>query len=239
MTTLTQASEIIASRAVHTAMAMSVQTRGEPCAVRLYETARQHNETHFGGQLTAILVEITAPASPRALATHQPKTPEGVDCVIRIAPGVVEAGERLAADVLLHEMVHVWQAETDNREPGYAGHGPKFAAKCNEIGKALGLPEVGVKGRKGMPDCAGWPINVRPEGYYGDAPRAAKAVSKASKARKSPAAPKAQAPAVAPVDAALAAVAALSPADRAVVRAALVTGALADCPLPSNTPAGS
>lgn len=52
--------------------------------------------------------------------------------------------------------------------------------------------------------------------------------SKASKARKSPAAPKAQAPAVAPVDAALAAVAALSPADRAVVRAALVTGSLAD-----------
>jgi SprT-like family len=220
-----------ATRAVHTAMSASVRDRGVPQSQALYQAADRFNHEHFAGVLTAILVEITAPGSPRAYATHSPRTPEGVDCVIRIAPSTVDAGERLAHDVLLHEMIHVWQAETDNREPGYAGHGPKFAAECNRIGKALGLAEVGVKGRgraadgSALPDCAGWPLNVRPEGYYGDAPRAVKAVAAATKAKT---APKVRAPKETAVDKALAAVAALSPADRAVVRAALVTGALAD-----------
>lgn len=130
--------------------------------------------------------------------------------MIRIAPSVVEAGDRLAQDVLLHEMIHVWQAETDNREPGYAGHGPKFANMCNEIGATLGLAEVGVKGRGGLPDCAQWPLNVRPEGYYGEAVRATKAVASATKARRVRAPRTEPAPAPAPVDVVLSLLGALS-----------------------------
>jgi hypothetical protein len=64
-------------------------------------------------------------------------------------------------------MVHAWASEVDeDLEPGYKGHGPRFAAKCNAIGATLGLPPVGVKGRGGRPDCAQWPICVRPAGYY-------------------------------------------------------------------------
>src|SRR3972149_3163253 len=189
MTNPNTAAAIASTRAVHTAMAASVKANGLDCSKALYEAAARFNETYFGGHLTALLVEITAPASPRAYATHQPRTPEGVDCVIRIAPSVIEAGTNLSLDALLHEMIHVWQSETDNREDGYAGHGPKFAAECNRIGAMLGLPEVGVKGRDGKPDCAQWPLTVRPEGYYGAAPRAVKAVAAASKVR-TPRAPK-------------------------------------------------
>lgn len=213
-------SNIIATRAVHAAMAASVKADGNVSSQALYTTAAEYNAAHFGGLLTAIMVEITTPGSPRALATHEPKTPEGVDCVIRIAPSVVAAGDKLAFDVLLHEMIHVWQTETDNREPGYAGHGPKFAAECNRIGAALGLAPVGVKGRDGLPDCAQWPLNVRPEGYYGESPRATKAVKAATKAR----APKSPRPAVAPVskvDAALALLVGMTPEELDQVQTAL------------------
>lgn len=216
------AASIVSTRAVHTAMAATVASHGHDLAKDLYETARRYNDEFFGGQLTALLVEITAPASPRAYATHQPKTPEGVDCVIRIAPSVVEAGQAFAHDVLLHEMIHVWQAETEKSEPGYAGHGPNFAAKCNEIGAKLGLGQVGVKGRGGLPDCAQWPLNVRPAGYYGEAPRATKAVVRATQpsARK-PRAPKAVAAPVSKVDQALALVLAMTDEERALFVAAL------------------
>lgn len=181
-----------ANNSVHTAMAASVQTAGIDQSKAIYALAARFNQDFFSGQLT-LMVEITAPASPRAMATHQPRTPEGVECVIRIAPSVVDAGENLMADVLLHEMIHVWQATTDNREPGYAGHGPKFAAECNRIGALLGLPPVGVKGRDGLPDCAQWPLNVRAGSYYGAAPRATKAVATATKAPRTKVAKKAPA----------------------------------------------
>lgn len=217
----TAAQSAVTSRAVHTAMAASVQANGLDVAREIYETARQFNQDYFGGMLTALLVEITAPASPRALATHEPRTPEGVDCVIRIAPSVVADGPLTWKDVLLHEMIHVWQTEADKREPGYAGHGPHFAAKCNEIGAKLGLAEVGVKGRDGKPDCAQWPLNVRPAGYYGEAPRATKAVTRATKprARRAPATPTPAS--IDPVALVLARLAGMTRDQRAQVRAAL------------------
>jgi hypothetical protein len=218
------AAAIVATRAVHRAMAQTVASNGQACSKELYTAAAEFNATHFGGLLTAIMVEITAPASPRALATHEPVTPEGVDCVIRIAPSVINSGTKLALDVLLHEMIHVWQAETDNREPGYAGHGPKFAAKCNEIGRALGLPEVGVKGRGGVPDCAQWPLNVRPAGYYGEEGRAPKAVAHATGAKttRAPRAPKRPLVELSKVSQALLLLATMTPEERAQVAAALV-----------------
>jgi hypothetical protein len=186
----TQASKVIecnairlAAREPHKAMAGHVDAHGSEQAKALYELAQLYDRQYFGGQLGALFIEIAAPASPSALATHQPVSPEGVAMVIRIAPSVVDSGPALAADALLHEMIHAWQRVADKSEPGYAGHGPEFAAKCNEIGAQLGLAPVGVKGRANLPDCAQWPLNVRPDGYYGEAPRAAKAVARATKAR--------------------------------------------------------
>jgi hypothetical protein len=224
----------LAARGPQLALRAHVDAHGSEAAQKLYRQARAYDLAYFGGKLGDLMIEIASPASPSALATHEPSSPEGVACVIRIAPSVVEAGDTLAFDVLLHEMVHVWQTMSDKREPGYQGHGPEFAAKCNEVGAALGLPPVGVKGRakKGavaLPDCAQWPLNVRPEGYYGDAPRAGKAVARATKARQPKAARKSPAPApvLDPMAIALAAMAALGPADQAAVLAQL---GLAACP---------
>jgi hypothetical protein len=77
-------------------------------------------------------------------------------------------------------MIHAWQHEIDHdREDGYRGHGPKFARECNRIAamlyppvpvpadaEVIVVPPVGVKGREGLPDCAHWPMSVRPPGYY-------------------------------------------------------------------------
>jgi hypothetical protein len=228
----------LAARGPQLALKAHVDAHGSTAARDLYAKAREYDLAYFGGKLGDLMIEIASPASPSALATHEPSSPEGVACVIRIARSVVEAGDALAFDALLHEMVHVFQTVTDAREPGYAGHGPGFAAKCNEIGAQLGLPAVGVKGRakRGepkLPDCAQWPLNVRPEGYYGDAPRAGKAVARATKSRTPgrqrrsdmgthPSDMKAD-----PVSVALAAMAVLCPADQAAVLAQL---GLAACP---------
>jgi hypothetical protein len=180
-TTETTETQIIATRAVHRALAASVELQGIDQARALYAAAREFNAAYFAGSLLPVAVMIAAPASPRALATHEHRTPEGVDSLVKIAPSVVDASALLALDVLLHEMVHIACHEQGDDEPGYQGHGPVFAAKCNAIGAVLGLAPVGVKGRDGLPDCAQWPLNVRPEGFYGEAPLAAKAWARSNK----------------------------------------------------------
>lgn len=173
----------IAARAPHASITAHCLEFGTEDAQALYSLAFSFDALYFGAGLGPVFVEIATPGSPRAYAAHMPRTPEGVASKICVAPSVVAASPEFAADCLLHEMIHMWQNVTDNREPGYEGHGPKFAAKCNEIGALLGLPPVGVKGRDGLPDCAQWPLNVRPEGFYGASPRATKAVAAATKPR--------------------------------------------------------
>lgn len=177
----TAASEIIATRAVHRALAASVDSQGVDQAKALYHAALDYNARFFDGALLPVAIMIATPGSARALATHTHRSFEGVDSLVRIAPAVVEASAELALDALLHEMVHITCHEQGDDEPGYSGHGPVFAAKCNAIGAALGLAEVGVKGRDGKPDCAQWPLNVRPAGYYGVSIKATKAVARATK----------------------------------------------------------
>lgn len=142
-----------------------------PAPAILYERFDAWNARFFGGRLQQALIMITNCAL-RALADYCPADVNGIRSRIRIAPHLwVKGGGRLLLDSLLHEMVHAWCHEIEQDiEPGYRGHGPKFAAKCNEIGAILGLPDVAPKGRNGKPDCAHWPI--RPDGYYGpDWPR--------------------------------------------------------------------
>jgi hypothetical protein len=96
----------------------------------------------------------------------RPSLLEGTHRQVRGNP---EGCFRFTADVLMHEMIHQWQQEvTRKTEEPYHGHGPGFAAKCNEIGEALGLPPVVARNRKGsrLPRCAQWPHNVRPPEYH-------------------------------------------------------------------------
>ncbi len=158
----------VAARLPHVALANQVDLQGSDAARALYEAARLFNADHFESRLLPCFVEITSPGSMRALADYRTRSHEGVDSHIRIGQRVVAKGIRYALDVLLHEMVHAYCWEILNDiEPGYGGHGPKWAAQCNRIGRKLGLPEVFVKGRGG-PNAARWPMCVRPAGYYGE-----------------------------------------------------------------------
>ena len=158
----------VAARIPHVALANQVDLQGTDAARALYEAARTFNATHFDGALLPCFVEITPPASMRALADYRPRSAEGVDSHIRIGQRVLEKGGRYALDVLLHELVHAYCFEIlGDIEPGYAGHGPKWTAQCNRIGRKLGLAEVFTKGRGG-PNSARWPMCVRPAEYYGE-----------------------------------------------------------------------
>jgi hypothetical protein len=154
----------------------------------LYAAFDDQNREHFDGALSPPFILVTYTA-PRALGDHAAaRDPHGLRSVIRLHPRVAASGHRFAQDILLHEMVHAWQVEVaGDGEPGYRGHGPKFAERCNRIGQKLGLAQVGLKGRKGLPDCAQWPVCVRPAGYYGTA-AAELERGKRTKRRESPAA---------------------------------------------------
>lgn len=162
--------KLISLRAPHRATAKVVELAGHPAARLLYAAAAEFNAQYFKGQLGQPLVLITPAMSARTLGDYVPRDLHGIESRIRIAPKAAERGDLFMLDVLLHELVHAWQHEMDgDLEDSYRGHGPKFAAKCNEIGAELGLPKVGVKGRDGLPDCKSWPMNVRPAGYYPEA----------------------------------------------------------------------
>ena len=155
------------TRAPHVATGAIVAQFGDAPARMLYEAFRAFNDAYWSGKLAAPLVLITAAKSARTLADYCPRDIHGLESRIRVSPAAVNRGKRFAVDVLLHEMIHAWQTEIAHvDEHGHRGHGPRFAAECNRIGEQLGLPPVGVKGRDGLPDCAQWPCNVRPEGYY-------------------------------------------------------------------------
>lgn len=160
-------------RAPHKATRALVEAEGEPAAKDLYDLFETFNRRFFDGRLEQALILIIETTSRRSLADYVAKDPQGLRSRIRLPPRVAfntVYGPRLAADALLHEMIHAWQFEIeDDQENGYRGHGPKFAAKCNEIGAALGLGEVSEKGRRGLPDCAHWPCCVRPPDYYATA----------------------------------------------------------------------
>lgn len=157
----------IRARFAHAAVAEQVRAEGLDIAKALYMAAESFNSAYFNGALLNCLVELTPPGSMNALADYRARSPEGLESCIRISTRVAAGGLRYALDVLLHEMVHAYCHEVlEDLEPGYAGHGPKWTAQCNRIGRMLELPEVYTKGRGG-PNSARWPLSVRPTGYYG------------------------------------------------------------------------
>jgi hypothetical protein len=152
---------------------------------RLYRQWIDWNDHHFGGALVAPYLLLTETACPRRYGDYsktsgwggygqtrvREKLLTGAHPHVREGDQYAEGRYLFVADVFLHETVHQWQHEVKgNLEPGYKGHGPLFAGRCNEIGAALGLPPVRpakARGKdKDLPSCAQWPSNVRPEGYY-------------------------------------------------------------------------
>ncbi|UQA59980.1 SprT-like domain-containing protein [Polyangium aurulentum] len=161
--------EPIDPRAPAHAVRQLVQQEGRQAPRTLYESFDAYNAEHFGGALKQSLILLTAPASPRAEGDYVAQDVHGIPSRIRIAPRFERIGILYLQDILLHEMIHAWQAEVmDDLENGYRGHGPKFCQKANEIGARLGLGPVAPKGRGGLPRPDYWPSNVRPPGYYGE-----------------------------------------------------------------------
>jgi len=159
---------LIDPRAPAHAVRQLVQQEGREAPRALYEAFGAYNAAYFDSALKQSLILMTTPASPRAEGDYVAQDVHGIPSRIRIAPRCEQHGLLYILDVLLHEMIHAWQAELlDDLENGYKGHGPKFCRKANEIGAKLGLGPVAPKGRGGLPrpDC--WPSNVRPPGYYG------------------------------------------------------------------------
>jgi hypothetical protein len=152
---------------------------------RLYDLWEIWNARYFESMLTPPYVLLTPPESPRAFGDCSNISSFGGRCQIRVRlsllmgthphlrPGdeYAEGRFRFVADVLLHESIHQWHYEiTGDPELSYHGHGPAFAAVCNQIGADLGLPPVRSMKKRGpekdLPSCAQWPINVRPHDYY-------------------------------------------------------------------------
>lgn len=165
------------SARVATALRSTVRAQGSDVVRFLFEAYGMLEAAFFSKRLPEAMILLSPPGSPRALGDHVPLDEHGLRYRIRIAPKSARRGELFLVDVLLHEMVHVWRNAEDphDREKGYRGHGPKFAAECNRIGAMMGLPTVEARGdRKGVPDCSTWPVCVRPAGYYGEEEEAPK-----------------------------------------------------------------
>lgn len=151
------------TRKVHRVARKLVMTSGELPAQDLYGWFDLFNAACFGGRLATPLIRITPAGSPRALGDYSPRDVHGVNSTIRIAPNLYKRAARHAVATLLHEMVHAWCHECvpGYDEQGYRGHGPVFAAKCNEIGERLGFPVVASKSKarkaSGVAPCEHWP----------------------------------------------------------------------------------
>jgi hypothetical protein len=155
----------------------------DPATERLYGVFHDHNRQHFAGQLVPPYLLLAEPSTPQRLGDCTLDA-HGLRGRIRIRPSLLAGTHpdtetmtpanraRLTDDVLLHELIHLWQYEVDGRtDDGYHGHGPSFAEKANAIGVRLALPRVRTSKRRGvdkdLPSCSQWPHNVRPTRYYG------------------------------------------------------------------------
>lgn len=152
---------------------------------RLYDLWDAWNEAYFGGRMVPPYILLAEPSNPRRLGDTATVSGFGGRSQIRIRPSLLEGTYpamrdgshdpegrfRVAADVLLHEMIHQWQQEVVRKtEGGYHGHGPTFRGQANVIGASLGLGAVRTSKARGpdrdRPSCAQWPHCVRPDDYY-------------------------------------------------------------------------
>jgi hypothetical protein len=152
---------------------------------RLVDEWRKLNDDFFDGQMQPPRIEFSEPREPKRYGDFIPAEPASAALAcIRLRPSILrgthphirkksslENRVLFLADVLLHQMVRQWQHDIVGSPdpPSYHGYGPTFRDKCNEIGQRLLLSPIGIKARDRLPRCSLWPMNVRPQGYYGDA----------------------------------------------------------------------
>jgi hypothetical protein len=138
----------------------------------LYDRWEEYNEAYFEGKMVPALILMAEPSNPRRLGDcGEYSGLAGVKSQIRIRPSLLNRyGKKFVLDVLLHEMCHQFAYEiSGEHDDSWAGHGPAFSAKANEIGQKLGLPPVRrtCKSRDGdEPSPSQWPHDVRPASYY-------------------------------------------------------------------------
>lgn len=151
----------------------------------LYSCWESYLKDFFQVEMVPPYLLIASPSRAQALGDYSPVSSFGGHSQIRIRPTLftgehkrlregedyAEGRARFICDVLLHEMIHQYHYEiTGHTEESYKGHGPQFAAMCNQIGAKLGLPKVRpakARGKeKDLPSCAYWPHCVRPDDYY-------------------------------------------------------------------------
>lgn len=96
----------------------------------------EHNVAHFGGRLPRP-GEILRMTSQSRAAQVVNAVIDGVACrMIWIDGDTLDTDRMTASDSLLHEMIHY---ELAGRGDPDIGHGLRFVARANEIGKTLGL----------------------------------------------------------------------------------------------------
>jgi putative DNA primase/helicase len=107
----------------------------------LRECWHEYNRRWFGGELTPIPITPGGPWTRRLgdFSPAQKRIRLDKRTLARFSDPEVRAS---VAGTLLHEMVHQWIHATTGDGDDSHGHGPKFTAKCNEIGAQLGLAEV-------------------------------------------------------------------------------------------------
>jgi hypothetical protein len=87
------------------------------------------NVRHFGGALGEVELRLSA-RMRRRLGEFRPGSSSEPAVITLSRRHLRRDGWSRAADTLLHEMVHQWQAETGRP----LGHGPEFRLKCAELG---------------------------------------------------------------------------------------------------------
>lgn len=97
---------------------------------RLRALHAELNVRHFRGELGPVTLRVSH-RMRRRLGECRPPGAPGEPAEIALGRRHIQRdGWARAADTLLHEMVHQWQAETGRP----LGHGPDFRRKCREIG---------------------------------------------------------------------------------------------------------
>ena len=129
------------------------------------------NVEHFSGALPP--VTFTVGISGLSLEAHGPGV-RGEMFRCADCGWVISIAERLIADgadldgfkaTMLHEMVHLKMRTLSPLDYDGKSHGPSFAAECNRIGAALGIPSVYACDDVPCPaeyeKCNYWPLPQR------------------------------------------------------------------------------
>ena len=101
-------------------------------AARLTRLVALHallNARHFGGALGQVELRLSA-RMRRRLGEFRPGSSSEPAIITLSRRHLRRDGWSRAAETLLHEMVHQWQAETGRP----LGHGPEFRLKCADLG---------------------------------------------------------------------------------------------------------